>query len=648
MIARLALLLALLLPAHVATAQDFSMTLSCAALPLVADGFTAQHVNAAEADKKFARQVAKNWAESIDPTEALLIESDYVALETRLFELVQSIRDRNCADFARLKTDQIAWQKEHEEYVRDIVAAKDFKIDKTREIELDPKKRDRPKTEKQREELRRALIDFQMANYLASEVSEKEAREKLIHRYELFTRRVKEQSEADLYGVFLNSYAAALDPHSTYFSPEDMEDFRISMELSLTGIGAVLSSRDGYTVVEEVVAGGAASEHGKLRPKDQIIAVTQGAKGKGEVVDVIDMNLRDVVRLIRGKKGTKVTLTVLRKGADTERFDFTITRDVIDLAESAASLKWRQVKRGDKTLKVAVIELPSFYMGDKPGARDSAKDMERLVNQARKEKADALVLDLSRNGGGVLQSAVAISGLFIEKGPIVAASNRAGKKLDVLEDKDSDVQWDGPLVVLTSKVSASASEILAGALQDYGRAVIVGDTHTYGKGSVQQLSQLPPGLGMLKVTTALYYLPGGQSVQSTGVVPDIVVPSPFSTLEIGEKHQNGALAPASTKAFKSSKANASKRWKPVTRPVVQKLGTMSKTRVATSKEFKELQKRLDEADANNTRIKIAEILDNKKKKSDSDDDDADEKKKNELSIQSKEAAEIAADLALHL
>ena len=638
----------MVLSASPAAAQDFNMSLSCAALPLVADGFHAQHVSGSKFNNTLARRVAKNWAERIDPTEALLTQSEYAKLETRLLTLVKSIRNRECADFTKLHADQVKWQEDLEKHVREVVMGKGFAIDKKRELELDPEKRDRPKTDADQAKLRRGLIEFQLANYLASDVKEKEAREKLVHRYELFTRRVKEMNKADLYGVFLNAYAAALDPHTTYFSPEDMEDFRIQMQLSLTGIGAVLSSRDGLTIVEEVVPGGAADEHGVLRPKDQIIAVKQGtAKAKGDVVDVIDMDLRDVVRLIRGKKGTQVTLTVLRKGDKTERLQLTITRDVIDLKQSAAKLEWHTVKRGKKSQKIAIIDLPSFYMGDRPGARDSAVDVAKLLGEAKQKGADAVVLDLSRNGGGVLQSAVSISGLFIERGGIVAATSRGRGIPEVLEDKDPTVQWNGPLVVLTSKVSASASEILAGALQDYGRAVVVGDEHTYGKGSVQQLNQLPPGLGMLKVTTALYYLPGGQSTQSAGVRPDIVVPSIFATMEIGERHQDNALPTAATKAFASPVANSKGSWTPVPRDLVGTLKQRSAARVKKDKEFVKLRKELADKDVNETRIKIADILqdasDEKKK-------EAEQGKKDdeELSIQAKEAAQVAADLAARL
>ncbi len=623
-----------------AAAQDFQLSLSCPALPLVIDGLKGAHIGAGADAAALQKRTAKLYAERIDPTEVLLTEKEYAQLEKRLEKMIATLRGSDCKEFEALKKDQIKWQKELEDHVRKVVSAKDFKIDEKRELDVDPEKRDRPKNAKEQAELRRALIDFQMANYLASGVKPEEAKEKLIHRYELFTKRVSEQKSEDLYGTFLNAYANALDPHSTYFSPDDMEDFRIQMGLSLMGIGAVLSSRDGLTIVEEVVPGGAADRHGKLRPKDQIIAVAQGTKG--EPVDVIDMQLRDVVRLIRGEKGTKVRLTVLRKEEETTRMTLTIERDKIDLAESAAKLHWQELKRGKQKVKVAVIDLPSFYQGDTPGARDSATDVKKLLAEAKAKNADAVVLDLSRNGGGSLQTAVTISGLFIELGGIVGVGGRGSAEAEVLADRDPGVQWEGPLVVLTSKVSASASEILAGTLQDYGRAVIVGDDHTYGKGTVQQLTQLPPGLGLLKVTTSLFYLPGGKSTQSIGVPSDIVVPSPFAPLEIGEKHQPYALEAVTTKAFASAAANKSKKWNPVAKSEIAKLAANSKARVAKSKEFKELADELAKRDPNDTKIKISEIL---KEGSKDDEDDEAKKKDDELSIQTKEAAEIAADLA---
>lgn len=635
------LLVGLLVLPATASAQDrsaFSLTLSCRALPLVVDGLLQSHVTEPKENDALVRRVAKIYAERMDSTETLLTEAEYEALEKRIRKLARAIRKGDCEDFDKLKKDQIAWQQDLESHVKKIVT-ESFEIDKKRELDLDPEKRPRPQNDKEQAELRRALIDFQMANYLASGTEKKEAREKLIHRYELFTKRVSEQTEEDLYGTYLNAYASALDPHSSYMSPDEVANFRIQMELSLTGIGAVLSSQDGYTTIEEIVPGGAADRNGKLKTKDQIIAVAQGPKA--DPVDVIDMNLNDVVKMIRGKKDSKVTLTVLRKKPDsTERMEITIVRDKIDLKEQAAKLKWREIKRGEKTQRIAIIDLPSFYMGDKPGERDSAQDVARLLAQAKKEGADGVLLDLSRNGGGALQSSVLIGGLFIEEGAVVGVGEKGTKMPRVLEDPDSGVLWDGPLVVLTSKISASASEILAGMLQDYNRAVVVGDEHTFGKGSVQQLSQLPPGLGLLKVTTALFYLPGGDSTQSIGVPSDVVVPSPFSHLDIGERHQKYALQPMSTNRFVSGNANQKKSWKPIDKKTVKELAAASAKRIAESKDFKELA---DEQKKNgdSTKIKISDIL-GEGDGDESEDEEKDDKDK--LSIQTEEATEIVADL----
>lgn len=629
-------ILFLLAPAS-ASAQGPQLKLACPALPLVVDSLVQRHMSYKKADTAMFKRAAGLYADQVDPTKVLLTEKEFVELEKRLYALMKSVENRECDEFGQLHKDQIAWHEEMEAFVRKTVGAKDFKVDKTVELEVDIEKRDRPTNASAQRELREATIHFQMANYLAGGTSLKEAKEKLIHRYELNTKRVKEQDEPDLYRTFLNAWAGALDPHSLYFSPEDLEDFKIQMGLSLTGIGAALVSRDGYTIVEEVIPGGPADMQGKLQPKDKIIAVAQGKEG--EAVDVIDMDLRDVVRKIRGEKGTWVVLTILRQGADTERFDLAIKRDKIDLKEQAAKLSYRDVKRGKKTYKIAVIDLPSFYEGDGPNARSSAKDVKRLVIKAKKEGADGLMLDLSRNGGGALQSAVEISGLFIERGAIVGVGEKS-KDPEVLEDRDPQVQWDGPVVVLTSKISASASEILAGALQNYDRAIIVGDDHTFGKGTVQQLSPLPAGLGLLKVTTALFFLPGGDSTQSVGVEADLLVPSPFSALEIGEKHQKYALGPVKVPAFLSKKANANATWKKVDRKSLQSLGAKSKKRMENDEEFKELKKRLAEAKDDDTRMKIAEILD------DSDDTDEDEEEaddKDEISIQAREATEILAD-----
>lgn len=629
--------------AGTANAQERSavgMSLSCPMLPLVADNLLTMHMSFVKEDEALVKRVAENYAQYIDSTKNLLTDREYKALEARLLVLLKDVRKGGCEDFAKLKEDQVRWQLSMEDFVRKTVSEKSYKVNPKAVLELDVKKRKRPKNTAEQNKLRRLMVDFQMANYLASDTSLEDAKQKLIKRYELLTKRMREQDEAEVYRVFLNAYASSLDPHTTYFSPDDLDDFKIQMELSLTGIGAVLTSQDGYTVIQEIVVGGPADRSGKLKPKDKIIAVAQGA---GEPVDVIDMDLRDVVKMIRGKKDTTVTLTVLRQGAETERFKISIQRDQIDLKDQAAKLTWVDSKRKDRTLKLAVIELPSFYGGDGPSARDSAKDIADLIEEAKKGKADGILLDLSKNGGGILQSAVVISGYFIESGAIVGVGAGGKARAEILRDRDPRVQWDGPLVVLTSKVSASASEILAGALKDYNRAVVVGDPHTYGKGTVQQMSPLPAGLGLIKVTTAMFFIPSGDSTQSIGVGSHIVIPSALAPLDIGEKYLPHVLAPATTAKFVEAEANKAGKWTPVTPEIIASLGKKSQARVAKDKEFKGLKKKIAEAKSRKTTIRISEIL---KKKDTVEDEDAEDEFS--TSLQQKEAAEILADLFTEL
>jgi carboxyl-terminal processing protease len=400
-----------------------------------------------------------------------------------------------------------------------------------------------------------------------------------------------------------------------------MEDFRINMGLSLEGIGLALSSRDGYVVVEEVIPGGAAERQDVIKRKDKIIAVTQSGE---QPVNVIDMPLRDVVKMIRGKKGTPVELTLLRNGETTERFSTTIIRDKINLEEQAAKLRFETREVDGKTLKLAILELPSFYGDSDASKRQSLRDVADFLDQAEKEKADGLLLDLSRNGGGLLEHAVGISGLFLKKGPMVAVQH-SPSRTQMLPDPDGEIRYSGPLVVLISRASASASEILAGALKDYKRAVIVGDDHTFGKGTVQSVVPLRQGLGALKITTALFFRPGGESTQLAGVNADVIIPSPFDLSEFGEGAQLYSLPGQRIDAFASPAANgaASDRdyFKPVTPDVVKVLAERSRARIDASPEFAEMAKKREEAKQNDGVIRLAEIQKEKKDKAEEDDDE---------------------------
>lgn len=626
--------------------------LTCATLPGLMNRYLTQHVTVRD-DDRLSERVVQRYLERLDPSKSHLLEAEAKALTTRISKALSSIRSGACDELIKIKDEQVAWHKSMEDFVRRAVAAKPFALDRSIELVVNPDDRARPKNAKERDELRRKLIHFQLANYVQAGTKLDEAKKKLLHRYELITKRVSEQDRVDVLSSLLDTWAGALDPHTSYFSAEALEDFRIAMDLSLEGIGAVLTQDHGYTLVNEVVPGGAADRQGDLKTKDKIVAVTQidsphnGAK-VGEVVDVIDMDLRDVVRYIRGRKGTRVKLTILRQAEKTETLNLTITRDKIDLKEQAAKLSWKEVEApgGGKKLKLAIIELPSFYGGRGPAARQCTDDTMALIREARAKKADGLMLDLSRNSGGLLQAAVEISGYFLSEGAVVGIDGPRNPK-QILRDEDADIPWAGPLVVLTSRASASASEILAGALRDYRRAVVVGDDHTFGKGTVQNVVNLAPGLGALKVTTAMFYLPGGQSTQAQGVPADIIVPSGFATSEYGERHQDYALPTSKIDPFHSASANAGggRGYAPVDRSVLSELRARSEKRVAGSEEFKEVRERLKKAEERKSVVKLAELLD------ESDDakkeDEEDDKDEDKLTPQAEEAVNILADLITH-
>jgi carboxyl-terminal processing protease len=424
------------------------------------------------------------------------------------------------------------------------------------------------------------------------------------------TRRVKELEPRDVYGNFLNAFASALDPHSTYYPPEAVEDFEIQMSLSLDGIGVALSSKDGYSVVERIIPGGATDRTDALEPGDKIIAVAQEGE---DPVDIIDMSLRDVVSIIRGKRGTKVRLTVLRQKETTERLEVEIVRDKVTIEDAAATLEFRDVEIGGVMRKLAILDLPTFYGDSDPSKRQSARDVRDLLRQVRDAKADGLLLDLSRNGGGKLESSVEIAGLFIDKGGIVAVKN-VFSEIQVLEDNDEDIVYDGPLVILTSRLTASASEIVAGAMKDYGRAVIVGDDHTFGKGTVQSFVHQPGRLGAIKVTTALFFRPAGASTQHDGVSADIVLPSLFATDELGERYapyslRTQMIPPFLTKPDPITRmGNTEHAWPELSDDLLHELQRRSQARIEASEEFAEIKEQLAKQADEDDVIHLAELI----------------------------------------
>jgi carboxyl-terminal processing protease len=406
---------------------------------------------------------------------------------------------------------------------------------------------------------------------------EKEARKEVLKYMDDLYIRIEQLEHDDWFSTFLNSVVGAFDPHTTYMDPRDKEDFNQRMSGKLEGIGARLLSKGIYTHISDLVAGGPASKQGELEPGDIILKVAQGDE---EPLDIVGMRLDDAIKFIKGKKGTEVRLTVKKK-IDGSTKIISIIRDVVELDETF--VKSSIVEKNGK--KYAIIDLPSFYFDSTDNSyRDSAKDMEKEIERLNAEGVAGLIVELRNNGGGSLKTAIEISGLFIDKGPIVQVKFR-GQDPNVLNDTDTKVQWDKSLVVLVNELSASASEIFAASMQDYKRAIILGGNQTYGKGSVQSIRPInefypnyKEDLGYLKMTIQKYYRVNGGSVQKEGVYSDIAMPSAYSYMKFGERDLESALAWDKVQQATYSQTNSYANFNDVV--------YNSKERIATDTSFK--------------------------------------------------------------
>ncbi len=430
----------------------------------------------------------------------------------------------------------------------------------------------------------------------AKKTDAEEIAEKLSKRYTRNAHFYHELDQQEVLEIYLTSLAHVYDPHTDYFNPRQAENFAIGMNLSLFGIGAVLQSdMEGYCKIAELKPGPAMNSK-KIKSGDRIVAVAQS---NAPPVDVVDMNLNKIVQMVRGPKGTEVRLTLVSSDNTSDRWEVSLIRDEIKLDEQAAKAKVIDLPSADgRTVRVGVIDLPSFYVpmdtgaGRKPDANDSdphytSKDVARLLAKLKKEDVKGVILDLRRNGGGSLEECVKLTGLFIKDGPVVQVNGPGGEPFQD-EDDDPRMQYDGPLIVLTSRFSASASEILAGALQDYNRALIVGDLSTHGKGTVQQLNPLrmwiPESVvtnnpGTLKITKAKFYRASGKSTQLNGVASDIVLPSKLNyAKDIGEASLDSALPYDTVKSAHFEKFN-------YVQPYLSNLLAHSSQRIATNQEY---------------------------------------------------------------
>jgi carboxyl-terminal processing protease len=609
------LMLLLLLPV-----SSIAANLTCSRLPMLMERFLTNHYAMKNMTGEIKTHAVDQMTKSLDPSKTLLYESDVERLKPVLKDLFVTMQSGDCSSLRHVYDLLVARARENESIVKKILGP-DYQLDETVELNINVNKRLYLKTTIEKQALLRKVVQFQIENALLAGIDLTEAKKQQIHRYELQTMRVVERNPEKLITSIAEAFARALDPHTSYLSPENLEDLRIQMQLSLEGIGAVLSSDNGFTVIEALIPGGGAERSSLLKPKDKIIAVAQEGE---KPVDVIDMDLRDIIKMIRGKKGTQVTLTILRQAEKTDHFDATITRDRIDIKEQEAKITYETRTVDGRQYHFGVIDLPSFY-GDEKENKSCYKDVKKLLGEARRQHVDGIVLDLSKNGGGLLKEAVRIAGLFLDKGGVVAtkdsreqvtilangstASEKEGNKRNVITFPAEDLSalYTGPLVVLTSRLSASASEIVAGALKDYHRAVIVGSDRTFGKGSVQELTPLPRGLGSMKITTGLYFLPGGQSTQKVGVEADVRLPLWFILEDIGETELDYPLPVQAINPFLGVKGNATPLWKPLEQPMLAELAARSKGRVAKDAVFAELIKSNKEAAGKKGVIRLTDL-----------------------------------------
>ncbi len=531
------------------TPADRQVTLAITAL------LKREHLLRHPLDDEISSRWLDQFLKTLDPMKVYFTQADvdeFMIQENQLDDLAR----RGDVNFAYKVYKRLLERiDERVKLVDELLAqSQDFSIDE--ELVIDPDKLQFPNNAAAVRDAWRKRIKYDLLVLKAEKIEGQEAREKLARRYHSFDKRMHQIDSDKLLEMYLTALTTAYDPHTTYMSPSSLKNFEIAMRLKLDGIGAALQFVDGYTVVSKVIPGGAADKDGRLKPEDKVVSVGQGTDG--ELVDVVDMNLDDVVKLIRGKRGTIVRLKVMPAGLNEPK-EYSITRAEIELKDSEArsEIKPWGKKSDGSPYKVGIVNLPSFYM-DMGGARDGAeefksttRDVARLLKDFNDKGVDVCVLDLRNNGGGSLTESINLTGLFIDSGPVVQVKDADGR-VQHYDDLERGAMWSGPLVVLTNKFSASASEIFAGAIQDYKRGIVVGDTSTHGKGTVQSLLDLgrqlfrglpnAPELGALKITMQQFYRPSGDSTQNRGVLADIALPSLTSQLDVGESSLDHALA----------------------------------------------------------------------------------------------------------
>ena len=507
------------------------------------------HYSKLKIDDSLSPRVMDKFIDGLDGQRSYFLASDIAEFESHRLRFDDMIRTGDIEPayliFAR-------YQQRNRERVQHALALLDREPDfaLNESFEFDRESAPWAKDSAELDELWRKRVKNDAISLLLTNKSWAEARDVLRTRYERVLKRADQVKPEEVFELFLNAYARTFDPHSSYFSPRNSEEYKIQMSLNYEGIGASLQLVDEYVTIMNLIEGGPAAAAGTLKINDRITAVGQGRDGS--MTDVVGWRIDDVVQLIRGKGGTPVRLQILPAGAAPGSPEKTVEfmRGKVTLEAQAAKKELKTFRRGEREYKVGVINVPGFYSdydAQRAGEKDyrsTTRDVRKLIDELKKEGVDSIVMDLRGNGGGFLPEAQSLTGLFIDRGPVVQVQFSGGDK-EVLDDDQSGVAYEGPLVVLIDRFSASASEIFAGAIQDYGRGVVVGQ-RSFGKGTVQNLVPLSrwsarPVNGQLTVTIGKFYRVTGESTQHRGVEPDVTLASPISLADIGESSLDDAL-----------------------------------------------------------------------------------------------------------
>lgn len=495
--------------------------------------FTRAHYKIVDVNDDFAKNVIDRLMNYLDMNHSLYTQSEVDSIYVHTKSILNGINKCELDYPYSLYNENIKKRYQKYKFMIDNVS-ENLDLNTNETIALDRTKAPFAKTEDDLKSLWKAELKNEFETQLLNGKTKAQAVERIKNRYIVAMRRISQYSSEDVFSAFENSFAAAIDPHTNYFGPVESENFNDDMNLSLEGIGAVLSQEDEYTVIVQIMPGSPAEKSKKLKPKDKIVAVKQE---HGKFEDIIGWRLTEVVKKIKGKKGTKVVLEIERgEGAAAKTFNVELTRDKIRLQDKEAKSK---VYTSYDGRKIGVITISSFYT-------DLSLNVKRELSKLESENVDGIIVDLRNNGGGLLPEAVYTTGLFIKDGPVVLVRDVNGNE-SAYDDTDASMLYKGPLVVLINRLSASSSEIMAAALQDYGRALIVGDT-SYGKGTVQQSRPLTrlydligADLGSIHYTIAKFYRINGGSTQLKGVTPDIAMPTLIDVTEFGEKTEPNAL-----------------------------------------------------------------------------------------------------------